>query len=327
MSLTFPIRSNIGAASAGTLASPGISSSVGSGYVFSVTGLTNFFDVATGATPSASSQIVLAVDYGTANAEKILCTYSSGSFTIVTRNYDSTSTSIPTHATGASVIPVFSANEAAEHNAAAQSLKHVLTGGFGAVTSSAGTVSVGGTGSLGTAPVAAHMDHTRALPTSALSSWISTPATVPGSSITGAIAPAATMDASQLTGTLTATQLTNAAATASATPQTSGAITTSAASVVSTTLSGYTTYLVTFNLTASMGSTAHNIVASIGVDGTNIPSTAMIQGIPVSSTASVSVTYIATSLSTASHTFNGFVYSGGTGGNVVNATLSVVGLA
>jgi len=315
MSLTFPVRSNIGAASAGTLASPGIPNTAGAGSTFTVTGLTSFFDVVTGATPSASSEVVMAIEYGTTNVEKILCTYSSGIFTIITRNYDSTSASVPTHAAGVSVIPVFSATEAAEHNAAAQSLKHVLTNSFGAVTSSAGTVSVGGSGSLGTAPVAAHMDHTHALPTSQLTTWVSNPSTVPGSSLYGAIAPASTIDASQLTaatagtalpvnvtmgagqltGTLTVAQLTNASNTWNVTGTTA-----------SSAITGYTNYLILLSAyghtTATTGSGAYfgaslsattttgtvsqttGIASTINWAGANFVSTSGFQAITASAT-------------------------------------------
>jgi len=202
MSLTYPVRSNIGAASAATLAAPGIPNTAGAGSTFTVTGLTGFFDVATGSTPSSSSNIVVAVEYGNTNVEKILCTYAGGTFTIVSRNYDSTSTSVPTHVAGVSVIPVFSANEAAEHNAAVQTLKHVLTAGSSGTIANPGTIAIGsGTGSLGSATSAAHSDHSHNLPSTSLASWISSPGTVPGSSLTGAIASASTIGVSQLTGT------------------------------------------------------------------------------------------------------------------------------
>ena len=202
MSLTYPVRSNIGAASAATLAAPGIPNTAGAGSTFTVTGLTGFFDVATGSTPSSSSNIVVAVEYGNTNVEKILCTYAGGTFTIVSRNYDSTSTSVPTHVAGVSVIPVLSANEAAEHNAAVQTLKHVLTAGSSGTIANPGTIAIGsGTGSLGSATSAAHSDHSHNLPSTSLASWISSPGTVPGSSLTGAIASASTIGVSQLTGT------------------------------------------------------------------------------------------------------------------------------
>lgn len=208
MSLSYPVRSNIGAAAAATLASPGIPNTATTGSTFTVTGLSGFFDVATGSVPSASNQVVMAIEYGTTNVEKILCTYSGGTFTIVSRNYDSTSTSVPTHVAGVSVIPVFSANEAAEHNAAVQSLKHVLTSGSGGTSTDPGLITVSsGAGSRGSAPYAANSDHSHTLSSSQLATWISTPATVPGSSVTGALAAAVTLDASQLTAASTGTAL------------------------------------------------------------------------------------------------------------------------
>ena len=326
-SLSYPVRANIGSATVGTLASA-ISSSATTGATFNVNSgtLTNFLDVAYGAAPAAGVVIVLAIDYGTSSAEKMLCTYSGGTFTIQQRYYDQQpSTSSITHAVNATVIPVLSATEVAEHNAAVQSLVHVLTNA--GTIGTPGAVTVDGSVSVGSAQTAAHSDHSHSISSSNLAGWLSG-TSIPGSSVSGALASSVTIDASKLTGSLSTTQLGAASSTWSPTPVTSGSIPTSSTSVISQAVSGYTTYLVTFCFTGAIGTTAHNIVAQIGVDGSSVSATTMTQAISASTTGSVSVTYIASGLSTASHTMNGFVYTGTGGTNtIVNATLSIVGLA
>ena len=386
MSLSYPVRSNIGAAAAATLASPGISNTATTGSTFTVTGLSGFFDVATGSAPSASNQVVMAIEYGTTNVEKILCTYSGGTFTIVSRNYDSTSTSVPTHAAGVSVIPVFSANEAAEHNAAVQSLKHVLTSGSGGTSTDPGLITVSsGAGSRGSAPYAANSDHSHTLSNSQLATWISTPATVPGSSVTGALAAATTLDAAQLTAastgtalpanvtlsatqlvastpgtalpanvTLGASQLTGTLTTAQLaaasgvyyTSITSGSIpsgtTFPSTPQISQSVTGFPSYLITFTCTAKNLDTtaAHNVLAEIGFgvgstagSATQIASTLNTVSGVVGGTntgfSALTCTYVVGSQTPATtYTAGGYVTIGGsTAGSIVNATLSIVGLA
>ena len=355
--LTFPIRANVGSATVGLLNTT-ISKTATTGTGFSVNSgtLTNFLDVAYGAAPASGVNIVLAFDYGTTNAEKMLCTYSSGTFTIQQRYYDQQTPPSgglahigdPTGVNAATVIPVFSATEAAEHNAAVQSLVHVITGGSLGTISSPGAISISsGSGSAGTATTAAHSDHTHVLSTSSFNAALAG-STIPGSTVSGALAGSVTLDASQLTavaantalpanttiaatqvtGSFTSAQLSNAANTWYPTPVTSGTLTNSSVSYISQTgVTGFTTYLITFNASVAMGSTAKGVVASIGINGTST-STAMTQTIQASSSSILTSTFIYTTTASATPTINGMLYVGSGGSATLNAaTLSIVGLA
>ena len=116
MALTFPARSYAGAASAGTLAAA-ISS--GSTTFTSSTTLTGWVDITGG---TFTGRCVIAFGYGTAAEEKMLCTYSTstGNFTIITRGYDGTTSPAGGWPVATTFNLVWSANEAAEANAAVQ---------------------------------------------------------------------------------------------------------------------------------------------------------------------------------------------------------------
>ena len=328
-SLSYPVRANIGSATVGTLASA-ISSSATTGATFNVNSgtLTNFLDVAYGAAPAAGVVIVLAIDYGTSSAEKMLCTYSGGTFTIQQRYYDQQpSTSSITHAVNATVIPVLSATEVAEHNAAVQSLVHVLTNA--GTIGTPGAVTVDGSVSVGSAHTAAHSDHSHSISSSNLAGWLSG-TSIPGSSVSGALASSVTIDASKLTGSLSTAQLNAASGNFVATTPTITSVNTTPTAVISNTASGYAVYLVTFNLSVVNGTTAHNLVAQIGVNGSAVSATAMTQYLPSSTAGAISVTYayVNTSGLSTSITFNGYAQVGSSGtASISNSTLTVVGLA
>lgn len=348
--LTFPIRANVGSASVGTLSAT-IAASATTGTNFSVNSgtLTNFLDVSTGAAPASGAKIVLAFEYGTANAEKMLCTYSSGTFTIQQRYYDQQSTPIGgiTHLAGTTVVPVFSASEAAEHNAAVQSLVHVISGGTLGTTTDPGAVVVsGGTGSKGTSTTAAHSDHTHVLSTSSFNAALAG-STIPGSAVSGALAGSVTLDAIQLTAaasntalpanvTMNAGQLTGAIATAQLTNASNGwyqtssgvSLTGTSASIVSQTgVTGFSNYLITFALTATMGSTAHALAASIGINGSSV-SPVMYNYLPASQIGSITATYLYATTSTATlFTVNGLAYVNAGTGTGASGTLTIIGIA
>jgi hypothetical protein len=193
MSLSFPLRSQVGSASAGTLAAPITSSTTTFTSSTTISGLTD------ASNNSLTGNIVVTVDYGTANAEKILCTYNSGSgvFTIVQRNYDNgTYNTATSHPTGTLFVFTYSATEAAEAAVAVQSLKHVLTAGASGSYSTPSNISIDGTATVGTATNPAHGDHNHIIASTSLNSWLTT-------SATGTLSASVTIPATQVSsGTL-----------------------------------------------------------------------------------------------------------------------------
>ena len=182
MALTYLQRSYAGGASAGTLLA-----SIGSGTTSfsSSSSLSGWTDI-TGL--GFAGNIVVAVEYGTANEEKILCTFNGTTFTIVSRNYDGTNFS-GTHAAGSTFVLVYTAEEAAEANDVVQTMKTILTN-TGTATTPA-NITVNGTASVGTGQTPAAIDHSHVIPSTSLSTWLGT-ATVPYANLTGApVAPAA----------------------------------------------------------------------------------------------------------------------------------------
>ena len=158
MALSYPSRSYVANAVAGTLSTALTS---GSTTFTSSTSLSAWADVTGGA---LTGQLVVAVEYGTANEEKILCTYSAGTFTIVQRNYNGETAfayTTTSHASGSTFVLVWSATEAAEAQAAVQSLKPILTNSGTSQTPS--TVTVSSTNSIGASKYAAAADHSHAI--------------------------------------------------------------------------------------------------------------------------------------------------------------------
>ena len=188
MALTYLQRSYAGGAVAGTL-----TSAIGSGTTSftSSSALTGWTDI-TGL--SFGGYIVVAVEYGTANEEKILCTFNGTTFTIVSRNYDGTNFS-GTHASGSKFVLVYTAEEAAEANDVVQTMKTILTN-TGTATSPA-NITVGGTASVGSGQTPAAIDHNHVIPSTSLSSWLATTntattnVTVPATNITSGALPQA----------------------------------------------------------------------------------------------------------------------------------------
>lgn len=170
MSLTFPKRGFAGAPVAGTLKTPGLTASDGAGVTFqSSTTLTGWTDI-TGGTFSGD-YLCVTFGYGTATEEKILCTYNSATstFTISQRGYDGTTAQAWT--TGSLFILTWTATEAAELNAATQSLKTILTNS--GTTTTPQPITVGsGTGAIGTGTQPAAIDHDHKISASTLNAFL-----------------------------------------------------------------------------------------------------------------------------------------------------------
>jgi len=311
--MTYPVRGYVGAASAGTLSASLSASTTGS--VASSTSIASWNSSST-VTLTSGVTITVAIDYGLATEEKVLAYYVDGThINITARGVDGTTAQ--THGAGAFFIPVWSAAEAQEAQNAVQLLKPVLTNTGGATTPA--VIGVDATAAVGTAQVVAPIDHVHDLPSTSLATWLQ------GATVT---ASGLSVPAANLTGTLSTTQLANASNSWSPTPVTSGTLTNSPASYISQTgVTGFTTYLITFNASVAMGSTAKGVVASIGINGT-ATSTAMTQTIQASSSSILTATFIYTTTAYATPTINGMLFVGSGGSATINAaTLSIVGLA
>ena len=313
--MTYPIRGYAGAASAGTLSLALSSSTTGS--VASAASIASWN--ASSTTPlTSTTRITVAIDYGLATEEKVLAYYvDSTHINITARGVDGTTAQ--THGAGAFFIPVWSATEAQEAQNAVQVLKPILTNTGGATNTT--VIGVDATPAVGTAQIVAPIDHVHNLPSTSLATWLQT-ATLTASNLT--------LPVGNLSGTLTTAQLANASNSWSPTPVTSGTIASSATSVISqAAITGFATYLITFNATASMGGGAnHNVVASIGINGTNNTATNMTQYLLANQNGCISTTYIYTTTIGASFSVGGFLYAvTGAGASVTNATLTIVGLA
>lgn len=179
MALTYPQRGFAGAAVAGTIAAPGLTSVNGAGVTFtSSTTLTGWTEIANGSW--SGDNICVTFGYGTASEEKILCTFNSSTstFTIVTRGYDGTSA--VAHTTGSLFILTSTATEAAELNAVTQSMKGLLlTDGSAPLPADISTSAA----ARGTSTKPASANHTHLLSTITLNGWLS-------SSASGATEPA-----------------------------------------------------------------------------------------------------------------------------------------
>jgi len=156
MALSYPNRSYVADSVAGTLAVPITSSSA---TFTSSTSLSPWTDVVSGST-TISGAICVAVEYGTANEEKILCTYNAGTFTIVQRNYGGETAFNTTlaHPASSTFVVVWTATEAAEAQAAVQSLVPNVLSHTG-TTTAAQDIIIGGTSNTGASKFAASADH------------------------------------------------------------------------------------------------------------------------------------------------------------------------
>jgi hypothetical protein len=164
--LNFPSRSYVANATAGTLATPIISTTT---TFTSSTSLAEWSDVTGG---SLSGDLVIAVEYGTSNQENILCTYAGSTFTILERNYnDETAFDTTTaHPASSTFVVIFSATEAAEAQAAVQSLKPNVLMNVG-TTTEAQDVTVASVSSTGSSQYAAAADHVHTLSSANLNSY------------------------------------------------------------------------------------------------------------------------------------------------------------
>lgn len=169
MPLDYPVRSYIANATAGTLSTPITSTTQ---TFTSSTSLAGWSDVTGG---SMSGDIVVAVEYGTANQENILCQYSASTFHILERNYNGETAfnvSGGTHPASATFVVIYSATEAAEANAAVQALKPNVLKNSGTVQL-AQDVTVGQVSSAGSSMYAASADHVHTLSATALNQYFS----------------------------------------------------------------------------------------------------------------------------------------------------------
>jgi hypothetical protein len=184
MALDFPARNYVANAVAGTLSAALTNTST---TFTSSTSLSSWLNVETGSALPAGAKLVVAVEYGTANEEKILCTYNAGTFTIVNRNYNN-ETSFPidgshTHPAGKTFILVWSATEAAEAQRAVQTLKNVMLNSGVATTPA--NVGIDITATAGTSKYVPSVDHTHSLNSADLNTWLAS-TSLTGLSVTAA---------------------------------------------------------------------------------------------------------------------------------------------
>ena len=156
MALNYPNRSYVADSVAGTLSAP--ITSVSTTFTSS-TSLSPWTDVVSGSS-TVSGSIVIAVEYGTINEEKILCTYNAGTFTIQQRNYNGETNfnTTGTHPASSIFVVVWSATEAAEAQAAVQALVPNVLSHTG-TTVLAQDIIIGGTSNAGASKFAAAADH------------------------------------------------------------------------------------------------------------------------------------------------------------------------
>ena len=156
MALNYPNRSYVADSVAGTLSAP--ITSVSTTFTSS-TSLSPWTDVVNGSS-TISGNIVIAVEYGTINEEKILCTYNAGTFTIQQRNYNGETAFNTTtaHPASSTFVVVWSATEAAEAQAAVQALVPNVLSHTG-TTVLAQDIIIGGTSNAGASKFAAAADH------------------------------------------------------------------------------------------------------------------------------------------------------------------------
>ena len=156
MALNYPNRSYVADSVAGTLSTP--ITSVSTTFTSS-TSLSPWTDVVNGSS-TISGNIVVAVEYGTVNEEKILCTYNAGTFTIQQRNYNGETNFNTTtaHPASSTFVVVWSATEAAEAQAAVQALVPNVLSHTG-TTVAAQDIIIGGTSNTGASKFAAAADH------------------------------------------------------------------------------------------------------------------------------------------------------------------------
>lgn len=170
MALNYPNRSYVADSIAGTLQVPITQSS---STFTSSTSLAPWTDVVNGSS-TISGNIVVAIEYGTINEEKILCTYNAGTFTIQQRNYNGETNfnTTGTHPASSTFVVVWSATEAAEAQAAVQALVPNVLSHTG-TTVAAQDITVGQSSNVGASKFAASADHVHTLSSDALYTFFS----------------------------------------------------------------------------------------------------------------------------------------------------------
>ena len=165
-SLDFSAHSYAGAAVPTTLAS-GIDSVA---TTITLNATTNWTEVNTDSALGTNGSYVIALDFGTATEEKILVPVGQTGTTLsgVTRGYDGTTAQVHSDLTR-SVVPVFSASEAAEANVAVQAIANLGNRGTNPTPED---VFIGGAGSgnPGSSSLAAAADHAHAITTATINS-------------------------------------------------------------------------------------------------------------------------------------------------------------
>jgi len=326
MALTYPFRSYAGGAVAGTL-----SAALNSGDTtfHSSTSLAGWTDITGG---SFTGQVVVAVEYGTANEEKILCTYASGTgiFTIITRNYDGTTYSIATpHASGKPFNIVFTATEAAELNDVTQTLKTMLL--------NTGTATVGANVGVDISPAAgssgfpALADHSHNIPSTSLSSWLATTNTA----TTNVTVPAANIAAGTL-GSTVVVPLTNlATGTLPASVSTSniawtggGTTWTSGTAPIIGPITGYNDYIILCNASVRASSSGINIAVTVNQSASSTMSspTAIVSNLTWGATATQSYCVTAVGAYSPGSSASFYVQPALTSATIYSVTLTVIGI-
>lgn len=190
--MSYPLRSFPGAALAGTLQTAITNAST---TFTSSTSLSTWSDI-TG--NNWAGYVCIAMEYGTAYEEKILCSYTSATqtFTIVQRGYDGTGA--VNHTAGSLFVPVFTATEAGELNNVTQSLSGML--------SKTGTSTTPGdthlnSSSVGSSKFPAYADHYHSITDSTLNTWLGSTASA---TLPSAVhVPTTNLDAGALPGGVT----------------------------------------------------------------------------------------------------------------------------
>jgi hypothetical protein len=326
MSFNPPARVYAGAASAATLKAAISSTST----TFQPNSISGWVDVTGGNGFGAGSTeyCVVAFGYGTSSEEKMLCQYNSSdtTFTITQRGYDGTPQAA-TWPVNTTFNLVWSATEASEANAAALAVAATVNAGAtllnSATTALPNVTSVNGTSIPASGTLVTSASTT--LPTGITSAPDLT--TVNGT----AIPASATLVTTTSTTALPLGAVANATTSWYPTPVTSGSVASTATSVISQaipTSPAYSSYLITFDVTVLMGSTAHNINASVGINGSSASGN-MTQYLVASQSGSTSISYIYTpGTPGTAFTVNGMLFTAsGAGATISFASLSIVGLA
>ena len=326
--MAYPTRSYGGNATPAVLTSAISSVST----TFTVANTSTWLDVKTGLAPVGN--IVVAIEYGTVNEEKILCTLSGTTFTIITngRNYDGGTFSLSgTHPVSTTATWVWSALEASEAQDAVQTVKPLMTGTGLVAPTALTTISTGTGGTTGTSTVPATADHAHAVSSTSLSSWLATTntattnVTVPAANIAaGTLGSTVVVPLTNLaTGTLPASVSTsNVAWTGGGTTWTSGT-----APIIGP-IAGYNDYIILCNASVKASSAGTNIVVTVNQSASNTMSspTAIVSNLTwgAAITQSYCVTAVGAYSPGSSASF--YVQPALTNATIYSVTITVIGI-